>query len=143
MRRESLKLRPGWPAAAAAAIVGGGTALWSAATADDLLWLTYRATAVGLLFFIVGLAIGSERLVGLAAAPILAGAVFSADAGAEIDLGRALIVGCDLVDRATSFFFTTLADVAEVFTPEQRKELQEMRDERRAKWFEQRGNRAR
>lgn len=94
MSREALSLRPGWPAALLALAVGVGTAVWSAVTADALLWLSYRATIAGLLFFGLGLIVGSERLVGFAAAPILAVAVFGTDGSPEIDLGRSLIIGC-------------------------------------------------
>lgn len=67
--------------------------------------------------------------------------VFTADTIDRGALEDARLDMVDLVDRASSFFFTTLADVAEVFTPEQRTELQELRTERRSRWMKRHGER--
>lgn len=45
----------------------------------------------------------------------------------------------DLVDRATAYGFGTMAGLAEVFTPEQRAELQELREKRRERFMERHG----
>lgn len=86
-------LRPGWPAAVAGALLATGAALWLTSTAETTLWFTYRATVAGLVLFGLGLVFGSERLVGLAAIPVLTAAVLSTP-DTDIDLGRALIIGC-------------------------------------------------
>ncbi len=87
-------LRPGWPAAAAGASIATGAALWLISTSEALLWLTSRMTLGGLALYGVGLVFGSERLVAVAAVPVLFSAVLSVEVDTGIDLGRALIIGC-------------------------------------------------
>lgn len=65
--------------------------------------------------------------------------VFTAETIDRLALEEARLDMMDLADRASRFVLATVADAADVFTPEQRQELQALREQRRARFLERRG----
>lgn len=70
-----LALRAGWFSAAAAPIVAVIAAVAVATSATNVIWLANRATIAGVVILTLGVLSGSERVVGLASLPFLAGAI--------------------------------------------------------------------
>lgn len=99
--RAAVTLRSGWLAAA----IGMALALLTVAViarspTESLIesWIAPELGArlgfVGLAFYIVAIAFGSERLAGVASIPILAGALLGVDPDLGLPWSRALIIGC-------------------------------------------------
>lgn len=91
---RSIALQPGWQPGAAGLAVASICTVVVARAGSAIPWLEIRAPLAGLVFLAAGLLIGSERLVGFASLPMLAGALLSVEPIDGPAWGRSLIVGC-------------------------------------------------
>ncbi len=95
MTGPRLALRDGWrPAVAGLAMGGVTTAIVATSTTSALGSFVTRGAVAGLVILAVGLAIGSDRLVGSASLPVLGAALLGADQSGGLVLGRSIIIGC-------------------------------------------------
>lgn len=90
--RPDIEVRPGWPLSLTALAVAGLTAGLISVWAVSIDWLAIRLAIGGLLALAVGLALGSNTIVGLASLPALAGATIGLDRPSGHAWGQVLLV---------------------------------------------------